>query len=208
VIPAEPTSVIPDLAELEELLGSGRTRPGCFGLSELDGFLAAVVVGPVWMSPRAWLPLVWGEAEPEWLDQDEADRVRAAVRARHEQVARQLTDNPDSYAPILRALPDGTVAAEAWARGFQAGIGLHDRDWDALFRSPKGKRLLVPITAQLPDWDEGIMADCGREAVLDFRRKGREFIGHCVAGIGRFWTKRRQAGGGRQGAAHPQPRLI
>jgi yecA family protein len=159
------------------------------------------------MSARAWLPLIWGEAEPEWLDEDEARQVRAAAHARHEQVARQLPDDPDSYVPILRTLPDGTVTADDWARGFQAGIGLHAHDWDALYRNPKAKRFMVPITAQLPDWDDRIMADCGRDAVLTFRSKGRELIGYCVAEIGRFWARRRQASSTRQDADR-QPRLI
>jgi hypothetical protein len=66
---------------------------------------------------------------------------------------------------------------------------------------------MVPITAQLPDWDDRIMADCGRDAVLAFRSKGREFIGYCVAEIGRFWAKRRQASGSGRGADR-QSRLI
>lgn len=207
MISAESTAAALDLTELGSLLASERIRPGSFSLSELDGFLAAITVGPVWMSPRAWLPLIWGKAEPEWRDEDEARRIGAAVRARQEQVARQLAYDPDSYAPILRTLPDGTVAADDWARGFQAGIGLHDRDWAALFRSSKAKRFLVPITAQLTDWDERIMAGCGRDGVLAFRREGQKFLGYCAAEIGRFWTKRREAGG-RGRSADRQARLI
>jgi uncharacterized protein len=201
------TSASPDLAELGELLGSSRIRPGCFSLSELDGFLAAIVVGPVWMSTRAWLPLIWGEAEPEWLDENEAYRIRAAVRARYDQVSRQLPEDHDSYVPIFRMLPDGTVAADDWARGFMAGTGLHWREWDPLFRNPQAKRFVVPITAQLTDWDEKLIADIGRDAVIAFRCKGREFIGYCVAEIGRFWAKRRQASDSRRDAGR-QPMLI
>jgi len=159
----------------------------------LDGFLATVLVGPVWMPPEVWLPLVWNCSEPEWLDQDEASRVCAIVLSRHDQVARQLADDPDSYAPIFRTLPDGTVAADDWARGFLDGTALYAREWDALDRDPRAKRFLVTITAQLPDRDEEIMAELGQEAVLEFRRKGRDFIGYAVAQIQRFWAKRRQA---------------
>jgi yecA family protein len=182
-----------ELAELETLLTSGRVPLGFFNLSSLDGFLATVLVGPVWMPPEVWLPLVWNCSEPEWLDQDEASRVCATVLSRHDQVARQLADDPDSYAPIFRTLPDGTVAADDWARGFLDGTALYAREWGALDRDPRAKRFLVTITAQLPDRDEGIMADLGQEAVLEFRRKGRDFIGYAVAQIQRFWAKRRQA---------------
>src|SRR3954451_14666242 len=182
-----------ELAELEAFLASGRVPLGFFNLSSLDGFLATVLVGPVWMPPEVWLPLVWNCSEPEWLDQDEAGRGCGSVLRRPDQVARQLADDPDSYAPIFRTLPDGTVAADDWARGFLDGMDLCAWEWDALRRDPVAQRFLGIITAQLPDRDEGIMADLGQEAVLEFRRKGRDFIGPAVAQIQRFWAKRRQA---------------
>ena len=95
------------------------------------------------------------------------------------------------------------MAADDWARGFLDGMALYAREWDALRRDPVSRRFLVTITAQLPDRDEEIMADLGQEAVLAFRRQGRDFIGLCVAEIQRFWARRRQASqtrhnGGRQ----------
>jgi yecA family protein len=202
------TSRTSELAELETLLTAGRVPLGFFNLSSLDGFLATVLVGPVWMPPEVWLPLVWNGTEPEWLDQDEAARVCGTVLSRHDEVARQLADDPDSYAPIFRTLPDGTVAADEWARGFQAGMGLHSREWDALDKDPGAKRFLVTITAQLPDWDGKIMAELGQEAVLAFRRQGRDFIGYTVAQIQRFWATWRQASQTRRhGHRHGQPAL-
>ena len=200
------TASTSELAELETLLASGRARLGFFNLSSLDGFLAAILVGPVWMSPKAWLPLTWNGSEPEWRDPDEASRVRTTILNRHDEVARQLAEEPGSYTPILRTLPDGTVLADDWSRGFQAGIGLHPREWDALDRDPRAKHFLVTIVAQLPDRDERIMAVLGQEAVLAFRCKGRDFIGYCVAEIGRFWARRRQASDRRRNAAR-QPML-
>jgi uncharacterized protein len=157
------------------------------------------------MSVKAWLPLIWGEVEPGWVDRDEASRVRATVQARHDQVARQLAEDPDSYAPILRTLPDGTVVAEDWARGFQAGMGLHTREWDVLTKNPQTKHFMVTILVQLPDWDEKIMGDLGRNAVLEFRRQGQEFIGYCVAQIQRFWAKQQES---RQTRRTPTARLC
>jgi yecA family protein len=126
----------------------------------------------VWMPPEVWLPLVWNCSEPEWLNQDEAARVCGTVLSRHDQVARQLADDPDSYAPIFRTLPDGTVAADDWARGFLDGTALCAREWDALDRDPRAKRFLVTITAQLPDRDEEIMADLGQEPCSSSGAKG------------------------------------
>ena len=193
-----------ELGELNAFLTSGRIPLGFFNLSSLDGFLAAVLVGPVWVPPQIWLPLVWNCSEPEWHDQDEAIRICGAVVNRHDEVARQLTEDPDSYAPIFRTLPDGTVTADDWARGFLDGMVLHAREWDALSRDPVGRRFLVTITAQLPDQDEEIVADVGQEAVLAFRREGQKFIGHAVWQIRSFWAKRRLTSGTCQGAGRQQ----
>src|SRR4051795_10269349 len=202
------TAPASELAELEAFLTSGRVPLGFFNLSSLDGFLATVLVGPVWMPPEVWLPLVWNCSEPEWLDQDEASRVCGTILNWHDEVSRQLADDPDSYAPIFRTLPGGTVAADDWARGFLDGMDLCAWEWDALRGDPVAQRFLVIITAQLPDRDEGIMADLGQEAVLEFRRQGRDFIGHAVAQIQRFWAKRREASQTRCSVGrHGQPVL-
>jgi uncharacterized protein len=185
----------PDLAELCALLASDRARPGCLNLSALDGFLAAILAGPERVSPEEWLPMVWGEGEPAWADRAEAWRVFDAVRARHDQVARQLEEDPDAYAPIFRTLHDGTVTAADWARGFLVGVGLRSPRWDALTASAEGMRFLVTIVSQLPDWDERIVAQVGGAKVREFRREGRRFIPLCVVEIRRFWSRR--CGGSR-----------
>jgi uncharacterized protein len=187
----------PDLAELGALLTSDRARPGCLSLSALDGFLAAVLAGPERVSPEEWLPMVWGEGEPAWADRDEAWRVFDAIRARHDQVDRQLEEDPDAYAPIFRTLHDGTVTAADWARGFLMGVDLRPSRWDALTASAEGMRYFVTIVSQLPDWDKRIkvVAKVGSAKIRGFRREGRRFIPLCVVEIRRFWSRR--CGGGR-----------
>src|SRR4051794_4653362 len=65
-----------DLATLDDFLGSEHSPPECMQLSELDGFLAGIVVGPELIPPSVWLPIVWGgEAEPGWADLQEAQTM-------------------------------------------------------------------------------------------------------------------------------------
>jgi uncharacterized protein len=192
----------PDRTELEALLASRRVGRGCLkNVSAVDGFLAAMLAGPVWISSEEWLPSIFGAREPKWADRDEAERVCDVIRARYEQVERQLEETPDSYVPIFRTLHDGSVVAADWARGFLSGTELRPRLWDALTASPKGMRYFTTILSQLPDWDGKIMADLGRAAVLEFRRNGRRFIPFCVQEIRRFWAERRDSSQARPGAA-------
>jgi uncharacterized protein len=37
---------------------------GIIDVSELDGFLTAIVSGPNAIPPSIWLPVVWGDEEP------------------------------------------------------------------------------------------------------------------------------------------------
>ena len=41
---------------------------GIFEACTLDGFLTAVVSGPVTIQPSRWLPVVWGDFEPLFME--------------------------------------------------------------------------------------------------------------------------------------------
>jgi uncharacterized protein len=47
----------------------------CMDLSDLDGFLTGVVVGPELILPSEWLPVVWGGQEPEFWAEEEMRTV-------------------------------------------------------------------------------------------------------------------------------------
>ena len=46
-------------------LDSDQSPDDCIGLSDLDGFLTAIVVGPELVISGEWLPMIWGDEEPE-----------------------------------------------------------------------------------------------------------------------------------------------
>ncbi len=53
-----------DLDALNDYLLSDRSPPECMDVSQLDGFLAGVLVGPEMIVPSEFLPVVWGGAPP------------------------------------------------------------------------------------------------------------------------------------------------
>jgi Uncharacterised protein family (UPF0149) len=53
------------------------------GLSDLDGFLTGVVVGPELILPSEWLPVVWGGAEPQFETLEEMRTVLGAIMGRY-----------------------------------------------------------------------------------------------------------------------------
>jgi uncharacterized protein len=187
----------PDLAELGAHLASGRVPPGTFDLSGLDGFLAAVAVGPEWVPPDEWLPTIWGAGGSPFTDEAQAFRLFDAIYARLDQIVRQLEEDPDAYTPIFRTTDDGVAVATEWARGFLDGVQLRPAAWAPLTATQEGMRFFVIITSQLPDWDEQVRAASGSADadIAAFRREGQKLIPDSVVAIGRFW--KRQHGGRR-----------
>src|SRR4051812_40140446 len=55
---------------------------GLLNISELDGFLTAVVSGPTTIVPSEWLPAIWGEEEPAWESAEHFQEIFTLI-ARH-----------------------------------------------------------------------------------------------------------------------------
>jgi uncharacterized protein len=64
-----------DLEVLDNFLRSDRSPPESMMLSELDGFLTGIAIGPELIRPSEWLPLIWGGDSPEFASLDEANVI-------------------------------------------------------------------------------------------------------------------------------------
>jgi uncharacterized protein len=179
------------LEELAAFLDSARVAPDCFRLPELDGLLAALALSPRPVAPEEWIGPIWGEHEPRFESTDEAQRLMQVMRARHDQVQRQLHEEPSAYRPVLRTVDDGAKVAAEWARGFLAGTGLCPEAWEPLERGIQGQVLLMPILAQVAEYD-GVWPDGTREVLARLRRQAPEMIPPTLAAIADFWRKQRE----------------
>jgi uncharacterized protein len=194
------------LEELAAFLSSARVAPGCFRLPELDGLLAALALSPRAVAPEEWLGRIWGELEPRFESTEEAQRLIHVMRARHDQVRRQLHEEPSAYRPVFRTVDDGAEVAAEWARGFLAGTGLCPEGWEPLVRGAQSRVLLMPIYAQLSEYD-GVWSAEVRDDLARLRRQAPEMIPQVVAAIADFWREQRdQAVDRSQAAAGRQPR--
>ncbi len=86
-----------DLDALDAFLMSDRAPDESMGLSDLDGFLAGIVVGPELVLPSEWLPVVWGGAEPAFASVEEARSVLGAVMGRYNEIVRALDAAPKDF---------------------------------------------------------------------------------------------------------------
>ncbi len=134
---------------LEAYLSSDRSPPDSMGLSDLDGFLTAVAIGPELVMPSEWLPIVWGGEEPVFADDGEAQAVIGGIMSRYNAILRDVADG--NFEPILWITADDIVIATDWAEGFMQGIGLRAKAWEPLLHSKRHALLLFPIFALCGD---------------------------------------------------------
>jgi uncharacterized protein len=174
-----------DLDLLDEFLSSDRSPDECLQLSDLDGFLTGIVVGPEMIPPSEWLPVVWGGVEPAFVDPAEAETVIGTIFARYNVILGEIEDA--DIAPLFWEEKDGTVIAADWAEGFSMAIGLRFEAWRSLFRSKKHKYLAFPILALCRDEDGGSLLGLDPESEDRIAAKAPDLIPDCVLAIAAYW---------------------
>ena len=103
-------------------------------LTELDGFLAGILVCPEPVMPAEWLQNVWGSDEsvdPPFDDPADVRWFVDAVMARHDEIARDLTRGKPR--PIFDVDErNGDVLWELWIDGFAEAMALRPDSWAAM----------------------------------------------------------------------------
>jgi uncharacterized protein len=187
-----------DLAALDDFLASDHTPPDCMQLSELDGFLAGIVVGPEAIPPSVWLPIVWGDDdEPVFADLEEAQEILGIIMRRYNEIIR-LVDSPhDAYEPVMVEQDDGTIDPSDWAVGFLQAMALCQDDWEPLVRDPDAGALIAPIVLIASTTDELDLALDEDERLSEAEMaklvaEATPMLGLCVTGIRAFFQARRR----------------
>ena len=62
--------------------------PECLLLSDLDGFLTGIAIGPEVVMPSEWLPHVWGGEEPVFDDR-QASAILGTIMGRYNTILRE-----------------------------------------------------------------------------------------------------------------------
>jgi uncharacterized protein len=182
-----------DLEPLGDYLDSSRAPEACMDLSELDGFLAGLVVGPDPVLPDEWLPMVWDEEDPEFRDDAEADLVLGTMFARYNEIADGLEGEDPTYDPVYWRDATGRTVVEDWTAGFMRAVGLRREAWEGVLENTDGARLFIPIVAVAslisPDIDpEDIgVSESDMETLVE---NAETVLAACVIGLNAFWRGR------------------
>ena len=187
-----------DLEALDQFLMSDASPENCMQLSDLDGFLTGIAIGPELILPSKWLPAIWGGEEPAFDDAEQARTVIGAIMGRYNEILRVLATDPEAYAPLFWEDADGEVIAADWAEGFAEAIRLRPAAWRPLIEDREACIMLMPILALCGDHEAGspLAPDPEQDAAL--LAETPDHIPTCVVGIDAFWKDRR--GQSRMGA--------
>ena len=180
LFPASPV----DLEALDEFLMSEASPENCLQLSDLDGFLTGIAIGPELLLPSEWLPVVWGDDEPVFENAEQAQTVIGAIMSRYNEIRRVLDTDPEAYAPIFWEASDGEVIAADWAEGFADAVRLRPQAWQPLFEDRQAN-LLTPIMLLCGEPEGGSPLDGDPE-------EAAHHIPASVVGIDAFWKERRR----------------
>ena len=140
-----------DLEALDQFLMSDASPEDCMQLSDLDGFLTGIAIGPELIMPSEWLPAIWGGDEPVFEDEEQARTVLGAIMGRYNEILHALNTDPEAYEPLFWEGPDGEVIAADWAEGFVDAIRLRPEAWRPLLEDREALILLIPILALCGD---------------------------------------------------------
>src|ERR1700693_2366497 len=177
-----------DLDALDDYLLSDHAPGDMMGLSDLDGFLTGIVVGPELIPPSEWFPVIWGGDEPVFQTEDEMRTVLGTIMGRYNEIVACLDTDPDDFDPIFLEGLEGEVIASDWAGGFIDAVALRPTAWKPLIESDGAGILMAPLF--LLNGDMEIADSAADENRL--LEEASDMIPTCIAGIHEFWRSYRK----------------
>ena len=178
-----------DLEALDDYLMSDHAPDHSMGLSDLDGFLTGIVVGPELIPPSEWLSVIWGGSAPEFETPAEMRTVLGTIMGRYNEIIAALSRDPVVLDPIFWEGPEGEIVASDWVAGFLDAVALRSKAWEPLIEDDRAGIMMLPILLLNGDAELNVGRDdaAHKEAFL---AEVPDIIPACVAGIHEFWKGR------------------
>lgn len=181
-----------DLDALDAYLSSESSPKDCMHLSDLDGFLTGIVVGPEPIKQNEWLPVIWGGVEPNFENDEEADLIPNTISGRYYQIEQLLASDLPEVDPIFRGTQDGILITRDWIAGFLQAMSLRPRQWAEMLNDEEGRLTLLPIISFVREDETGILYVDETDSLMRSLMEEAECIPFCVVEINTFWKARRR----------------
>lgn len=132
----------PRLRRLDNALADLAYDSDAMMLSELDGYIAGVILCPEDIPAAEWLPPIWAAAgePPPFADEREAHWFNQLALEHRDAVVRTLQKGHGRYTPFLEVdLRHDETMWEPWIEGFDAATALRPESWSRLVASAGGE---------------------------------------------------------------------
>jgi uncharacterized protein len=182
------------IADLERWIQARVAQhPAATNLPMLDGYVAAIVAGPVSMSPLDWIcPLLAIDADAFNHGGTAEFAAISAVALRHNEISQILSTTPGQFAPMHRRKINGEVDLRPWCQGFYGAMRLRLPAWAPLLdTSNVNHGLLLPILLHCRDDQEQPLL--GPPQSGGETRRAYADIPPTVEAIRQYWTPIRYA---------------
>jgi len=178
------------LEELDRWLQARVDRhPGATSLPMLDGYAAAIVAGPVSMSPLDWIcPLLAIDADAFNHGNTPEFAAISAVALRHNEISQTLSTTPNHFEPMHRRA-NGDIDPRPWCQGFYAAMHLRISAWGPLLHANNVNHgLLLPSCCTVATTAAGATASaeplvCDIRGEIDLRLNFRPASDEDVAQV-------------------------
>jgi uncharacterized protein len=174
--------------ETSDTIAAAGADEGILNISELDGFLTAVVSSPNVVVPSKWLPEIWGAEAPVWESVEQFQEIFGLIVRHQNSIAAMLVHDPQAFEPLFgeRKVQEKTyVIVDEWCYGYMRGVALDAYAWSAA--EADIDELLRPI--RLWGTEDGwrktdAMSDADQDRV-------RDTIPQSVRALHSYWLERR-----------------
>jgi uncharacterized protein len=170
---------------------SNRAPVTSMGLSDLDGFLTAIAIGPEPIMSSEWLPVVWGGEDSIFDDLDEAWSISSLIVSRYNDMVSSLQFGRQEWAYVFWERAEGELIVEDWAAGFLDALELRAEAWASLFEDRDTALLIVPILLADGERDVAEAMGIGPSEQGVWLRHAAQHIPIAVPAIHAFWKERR-----------------
>ncbi|MBT0727133.1 YecA family protein [Rosenbergiella australiborealis] len=118
-----------ELQWLDDTLEHYASDNSVIDVSELDGYLTAILSAPVALEPEFWMVALWGGEKhiPQWRNSRERDRFMDLTFQHMADIEERLVDFPEQFEPLFGEQElEGQVftVIDDWCYGYMRGIGL------------------------------------------------------------------------------------
>ena len=132
------------LSKLDDALAALPLEWDVMTLSELDGFIAGILVCPAPVEPEEWLGLLWKENGDTDAPAAAAAALVPEILDHFKRTSLLLRAGEEGYVPICYVDPNsGETLWEGWAAGFGEAMQARMESWSAIEKGADGEASLA-----------------------------------------------------------------